>query len=175
MHLKNLILGLAVIAVVFGLTATLPSSEVAAYPSFYNSNCASCHGAAPQTCDGCHFHKGTLSASTDKAEYIPGEAMIVTLSGGTEGGWIGAVLRDHNNQFVNYIGGEGFPVDIPASAPANPGDYNWTAYWFGSNGTDHLERSTPVTVTVVTDPSGVGEAGGIVQETWGRIKSFFKK
>jgi hypothetical protein len=178
MNRKKNTLGLLCLAAFLGLLAGSFDSSALAYSTFYGSRCASCHGASPTTCDGCHTHKGTLSAVTDQDTYAPGSPLVVTLRGGQEGGWIGAILYDENGEAVVDVSGQGFPVDLPATAPMEPGLYEWNAAWYGNNnGTGHIERLTPVAIQVTQDPAGVEDDPGAstLQRTWGKIKSFFQR
>lgn len=165
------------IAIALGLVVTmgLATSSALAIPDFYDSHCETCHGGA-RSCDGCHFHRGALSASADKDGYAPGDPVVVTLNGGTQGGWIRAILYDENNTMVGLTNHVPFPVDIAATAPMEPGAYHWEAAWFGSTGTSHLEERTPVMIAVSDPPASVEDEGepGYLTETWGKIKNFFR-
>jgi len=156
------------------LASGLWSMSCFANGSWYDSHCSPCHDAAP-TCDGCHEHSGSLSATSDQGEYQPGAPLVVTLHGGTRGGWIRGILYDAGGQEIVVVGGEEFPVDLPASAPDEPGDYHWNAAWFGSNnGVGHLERLTPITIRVIEDPASVEEEEPtIYRKSWGKIKGYF--
>jgi hypothetical protein len=165
-----------------GLTVQPANAE----PSFFSSDCAGCHSDDTPTCAGCHNHRGSLSAVADQAEYAPGAAVTVTLSGGSANGWIRALLYDDQNvELYRATGptgtgdnGQGdpvtFPVQLTASAPTQAGDYVWEAAWFGNNdGSGHLENRTPVTIHV-TGSSGVSDPREDGDSTWGAIKSLYK-
>ena len=137
------------------LLAAVWAPPAQAISSYYTNNCASCHGATPTSCNGCHAH-GThssssktdinLSAVTNKTSYAPGEAMTVTVTGGYRTGWVRVILLDQNMTEIGRSscpGGEGgcttsvFPVTFPTSgntltAPATPGTYTWAAAWYGN-------------------------------------------
>ena len=74
------------------LLGTLSVSGAHAESSFFNSDCAGCHNNDNPTCNGCHHHRGTLSATADAAQYEPGAPVTITLHGGTRGGWIRGLL-----------------------------------------------------------------------------------
>ena len=38
--------------------------QAGAYPSLYTARCATCHTDDTPSCDGCHEHRGNLSASS---------------------------------------------------------------------------------------------------------------
>jgi hypothetical protein len=170
------------------LTVLLWTLPVQAFPSFFSQRCASCHSDDTPTCNGCHNHRGTLQAWTDQPEYEPGQLVTVTLDGGTQSGWIRAILYDENGiELVRATGptgtgddGQGnpveFPVDLQAPAPADPGDYTWEAAWFGNqnDASGHFEVRVPVTVHV-TPPSAAPDPGTRDRpDTWGRIKRFYR-
>lgn len=148
-----------VLVVGFGL---LPGS-VQAYPSLYDNRCASCHSDDTPSCDGCHEHKENMSAEADQVAYDPGSIVTVTLNGGSRGGWVRGLLYDQDGAEVaratgpTGTGDDGlgnpvtFPVTMQANAPVTPGQYTWSAAWYGapdSGGGVHTESSVPVTVTV---------------------------
>ncbi|MEA3277460.1 MAG: hypothetical protein U9Q81_19690 [Pseudomonadota bacterium] len=124
----------------------LSSGPAAAKSTYFAEDCASCHTDDTQTCDGCHHHGGVNhQAFTDLASYLPGEDVIVSFNGGTESGWIRAILYDDQGiEIARSTGpdGEGdagsgstdleFPVFLTAPAPADPGFYTWAVSWFGS-------------------------------------------
>lgn len=135
-------------------TLVLGIPEARAVPSFYDSNCAGCHGAVtatnPGTCNGCHSH-GThtqiagsdinITGITDKSSYAPGESVSVTVTGGNRSGWVRAVLFDENLNEVarsSCPGGMGgcttsvFPATLTAPAPAVAGTYTWAVAWYGN-------------------------------------------
>lgn len=156
----------ALIVLVGALMVVIGVAErTAAYSTFFESRCRSCHTDDTQTCDGCHYHRGYLWAEADQASYEPGAMVTVTLHGGTWGGWIRAILYDDLGQEIDRAqgptgtGDDGlgnpveFPVDLQAPAPLEIGEYVWSAVWYGSDnaGIDHLELGTPVTVTVEVD------------------------
>lgn len=164
---------------------------VAAFPSFWTSRgCSSCHADDSVTCNGCHFHRSPLSAVAGQSQYYPGSPVTVTLYGGSQSGWIRALLYDQNNVEVarregpTGTGDDGlgspvvFPVAMTATAPVAPGTYIWNAAWYGNtanSGSAHGEVRVNVTITVVPDPAGApGEDGGTVwQRSWGKVKERF--
>jgi len=146
--------------------------RTAADEVLYESRCRACHLDDSPTCVGCHRHRGVLSAAADQATYLPGHPVTVTLSGGAAGGWLRALLYDHNGLEVARVSGPSgsgddglgdpvqYPVQLHASAPMAEGDYTWNAAWYGSNdlGTTHLERLVPVAIHVFIDTA--------VDESW---------
>jgi hypothetical protein len=165
----------------------LISSAALAYPSLFDSQCLSCHSDDTPTCNGCHEHKGNLSASADQDSYLPGEPVGVVLSGGQQYGWIRARLYDNNDLLVYQAsgptetgddGGSGdvvFPVSLEGTAPIEPGTYVFEAAWFGGNvsGSSHLEARTPVTIVVESD--GTGLPGSDVESlTWKALKALYQ-
>ncbi|PLX93588.1 MAG: hypothetical protein C0619_04260 [Desulfuromonas sp.] len=149
------------------------SSDAQAFPSFYDSNCASCHaGASEPTCIGCHKHgAGNFSGATDKPNYLPGETVSVNLTGDNKGGWVRAMLYDQNGAQVAITQGSAggmsnaviLPATLSAPAPTTPGTYTWQAAWFGNNnGAGHGERervninSFTVLVPAPVDTDGDG-------------------
>jgi hypothetical protein len=189
LHLKTL-RGPGIVVSALLLWSMPGAAPVQAHPTFYTNRCASCHyhtndGA---TCDGCHFHKGQLLATADHTQYGPGDPVVVTLSGGSEGGWIRGLLYDQNNTEIDRrtgptgTGDDGlghpvtFPVTLHGTAPAESGDYTWQAAWFGNtgNGGDtHGELRAPVVIHVVQDPSAV-PIPSFALRTWGRLKTIFR-
>ena len=131
---------------------------------FYTTSCAPCHGASPNTCNGCHAHgihsnrsknNINLVATTNKSTYAPGEAMTVTLAGGYRNGWVRALLRDGTGVIVSRSTPPGStggvttsvlpytftvtPTGTTLTAPTTPGTYTYTAAWYG-NKYDLAER-----------------------------------
>ncbi len=164
-----------------GLLALPPAAR--ARSTFFASRCGSCHTNDTQTCNGCHFHRGSLAASSDQAIYHPGDPVRITLAGGSQRGWIRARLYDQTNAQVDQqsgptgTGDDGlgaavtFPVTLQGTAPAQAGDYTWAAAWFGNSGDGgpaHGEVRAAVVVHVVAFPSAVERA------TWDRIKGFYR-
>ena len=152
-----------------------------AHPSLFSSRCASCHSNDTQTCTGCHHHQGTLTATANQRNYHPGDPVVVTLGGGSKGGWIRALLYNSSNAEIDRRSGptgDGdnskpnsvtLPVQLHGTAPAQPGTYTWQAAWFGNpndGGSAHGENRKPVTIQVVA-PTPV-EA-----RTWGWVKRLF--
>ncbi len=139
-----------------------------AYQSLFFSRCQSCHNDDTPTCAGCHYHRGTLLATSDQAVYRPDQPVTITLGHtGSYSGWIRGILYDHTGAVVDLAtgptgtGDDGlgnpiqFPVTLQADAPAVPGPYTWEAAWYGGNntGTGHLEVRRPVSFTVEPDPA----------------------
>lgn len=175
------------------LAAILSAGPAGAYPTEFTGCAVSgCHTNDSATCNGCHHHRGSLSATRDQSQYYPGQTVTVTLNGGSQSGWIRGLLYDENNVEIarrtgptgtGDDGGSGdvvFPVQMQALAPATPGTYVWKAAWFGNwndGGSVHQEQRVNVTITVVADQSsapGPGD-GGFVARTWGRIKENFSR
>ena len=155
-----------------------------AFSSYFNNRCAACHFDDSITCDGCHHHRGRLSASADRDEYQPGDPIVVTLDGGAKkSGWIRAILYDDQDLEVAIASGPTgtgddsmgdavlFPVELSAVAPEEEGDYTWTATWFGaeSDGSGHLEVGVPVQFHV-TAPVGIAN-----RASWGVLKAARKR
>ncbi len=132
---------------------------VEASPNFYSTECASCHGTNPTTCNGCHQHgPRNLNATTNKTTYEPGEALTVSFSGGQQSGWIRAILYLNNQEVARSTGpssmggGAGFPITFSTMAPDTPGTYTYQAAWFGNTnnggGTHGEERISSNSFTV---------------------------
>jgi P pilus assembly chaperone PapD len=128
----------------------LGSLPAVAHPSFYVSQCTSCHSTTTTTCNGCHSH-GTHSGSaksdinitgtTNKSSYAPGETVTVTINGGYRTGWLRAVLLDQamgelaRSSCPGGMGGcttTGYPATLTAPAPSTPGTYVWAVAWYGN-------------------------------------------
>jgi hypothetical protein len=140
------------------LCLVFPASGARACDFFYASvtegNCASCHGAPPNTtitCNGCHKHGAhdsgdnmNLRATTRQRYYSPGQMVKVVLMGGYRSGWARTLLYDHDGNEVARntgtvktgavapSGGTGLPGYLNAPAPIEPGTYTWTAAWYGN-------------------------------------------
>jgi hypothetical protein len=132
--------------------------------------CTGCHTTADfpsGTCAACHGHgthpnstKNTMNitAAPDKATYLPGEAMAVSVRGGYRSGSARAKLWDKDCSSVScnsqdYVVGKGYLLngqDAPFggnlnttlnwNAPTVPGTYIWSASWYG-NIYDRVERN----------------------------------
>jgi hypothetical protein len=169
------------------LLCGLGFTQAGAYPSLFESRCASCHSDDSASCDGCHEHRSSLSAETSQPVYNPGEIINVTLDGGSQGGWVRGLLYDQNGTEVDRKGGptgtgdDGlgspvtFPVSLQATAPTTPGEYTWSAAWFGapsSGGGSHMETSVPVTFTV----EGVSHVPDepLAGSSWDRVKALYR-
>jgi hypothetical protein len=166
-------------------------SPALAEPSFFTSDCAGCHTNDHATCNGCHHHRGTLSATASAAQYEPGAPVIVTLHGGTESGWVRGILYNELNvEIARRTGptGDGdnslpgavtFPVQFNVTAPLTAGDYTWQAAWYGNTGDGgsvHGENRTPVVIHVVGGTSSVpNDEPGVIRQTWGKIKNAFRR
>ena len=169
----------------------LTATSAFAYSTYFSQRCASCHSNDTATCDGCHHHGPSgLKATANAAVYAPGDPVGVTLNGGSQHGWIRAILYDQNNLVVSLAtgptgqGDDGqagavvFPVQLTASAPDSDGDYTWQAAWWGgavSGGGSHLEVRRPVTIHVEGTTTGVPDepTGYVFDPTWSRIKSLY--
>lgn len=173
------------LVLLLGLAVTRSSAE----PSFWQQcSGALCHANDTVSCNGCHMHKGSLVATANQPTYNPGQLVTVRLNGGTEHGWIRALLYDQSNQEIDRATGPTgtgddnlgnpvvFPVFLEAPAPSQPGDYVWRAAWFGNqDGNAHIERTTPVTIRVVQNPADVPDEGPSVSKgTWGRIRGLYR-
>jgi hypothetical protein len=168
-------------------------SSAGAEPSFFNSRCATsgCHTNDSATCDGCHQHRGNLSASANLSQYAPGDPVTITLHGGQEGGWVRGILYNELNQEIarrsgpsgsgddNQSGDVTFPVTFHVTAPAVAGNYTWQAAWYGNpnnSGSTHSETRTPVVIHVVGSTAGAPEVPpGFIERTWGKIKDSFRR
>jgi len=169
------------------LLILISAGPALAHSSFFTSRCLACHQDDTPTCNGCHHHHGNLSATTDKTSYLPGEAVQVTLHGGTQHGWIRARLYDENGLLVDLAtgptgtGDDGgpdpvvFPVDLAGTAPSEPGEYTFEAAWFGSNNnaTGFLEISTPVSIVVESDGTGL-PGSEFMSLSWKSIKALYE-
>lgn len=180
------------LAVFVAAALIAPAGEALSLPSFFSSECSGCHNNDTPTCNGCHHHRGSLSATRDQAQYYPGQTVTVTLNGGSQSGWIRAILYDHLNQQIAIrtgptgTGDDGlgnpvvFPAQLQAPAPNLPGNYTWRAAWFGNwndGGSVHQEQRVSVTITVVENPSDVSgeDEPSFLNRTWGRIKEKFSR
>ncbi|GAB4390716.1 MAG: hypothetical protein Kow0025_24610 [Thermodesulfovibrionales bacterium] len=152
------VLVLLALALVFGLAYAYAPEEAYAFPNLYDNNCLACHSDDAQTCAGCHAHGVhsssakndiNVTATTDKANYTPGEAMTVSVTGGYRAGWVRVILYDNTGAEVDRAQGPNCgtggldngcgsgpefpgPVVLNANAPAAPGDYTFTAAWYGN-------------------------------------------
>jgi hypothetical protein len=179
------VLGVAAVALRVGGAGAFPSE-------FNNCTLSGCHTNDSATCNGCHHHRGSLTATRDQSQYFPGQTVTVTLNGGTQSGWIRGLLYDADNVEIarrsgpTGTGDDGgtndvvFPVQLQAPAPPTPGTYVWQAAWFGNwndGGSVHQEQRVNVTITVVADQSDVtGEdEGTYFSKTWSRIKEKFAR
>jgi len=159
-----------------------------AYSSFFTSRCSSCHSDDTSTCNGCHHHRGAISATANADVYAPGDPLTVTLDGGNRTGWIRGILYDHNSMVVALemgptgTGDDGlgnpviFPVDLETFAPQAVGEYAWEAAWFGHQGNvggDHIETRTPVTIVVDDTGTGIPDWSPIANSSWSRLKSLY--
>jgi hypothetical protein len=182
------------VAALIAAALLVSAGGASALPSFFSSNCAlsGCHTNDTPTCNGCHHHRGSLTATKDQAQYYPGQTVTVTLNGGTQSGWIRGILYDAQNvEIARRTGPTGtgddsqgspvvFPVQLQAPAPGAPGNYTWKAAWFGNwndGGSVHQEQRVNVTITVVQDPGDVadGDSPTFLNKTWGRIKEKFAR
>jgi len=162
-----------------------------AEPSFFSSRCASCHTDDSVTCDGCHNHRGSLSASADQAEYFPGDPVTIHFNGGQEHGWIRALLYDHTGAEIDRASGptgtgdDGlgspvvFPVSLHGTAPMEAGAYTWQTTWFGNSndgGPNHGESPrVNVVIHVVSNPAAAPDPEpNFLYRSWGRIKEYFR-
>ncbi len=128
----------------------LHAPGVAAYSSYYTSNCTSCHSPTVTTCNGCHAHGAhsssakadvNVAGTLDKTSFAPGETVSVTIAGGYRTGWIRAALFDQSGTELarsSCPGGQGgctssvYPVTLTAPAPTTPGNYTWAVAWYGN-------------------------------------------
>ncbi|MGD2112273.1 MAG: hypothetical protein PVI50_02725 [Gammaproteobacteria bacterium] len=156
--------------------------------------CSSCHTSSDfpsGTCAACHAHgthpnsnKNTLNvtATPDQATYLPGEAMMVTVTGGYRNGSARAKLWDKDCSSVacssqdyvvgkgNLLNGQNAPfggnttTTLDWTAPTAPGTYTWSASWYG-NIYDESERGGGTTFGALwlADP---GNGPGTGDPTW---------
>ena len=126
-----------------GLLAAVLAWAALAWPgqplarsNYYSSQCASCHGSSPTTCNGCHYHAGNLSVSTDKTSYAAGATVTVTIGGGTQSGWLrGMVFDASGKELARSSNSATFPIKITVPAPTAAGSYTWTAGVYVNGGT----------------------------------------
>ena len=172
---RSSILLLAALAI-FALAA-----PVSAYPTFFDQRCASCHSNDTATCNGCHHHGPSgLSAAADASSYSPGAPVTVTLSGGSQHGWVRGILYDENDVVMALASGptgtgddsQGgavtLPVQLSAAAPITAGAHAWQAAWFGAEnagGGAHSEVRRSVTINV--------EATPVDDTNWSNIRSLY--
>ena len=159
---KAIVLFFFLLFAAFGIG--VPNAD--ARSTFFNDRgCISCHGAAGSpTCNGCHHHGPSgLKATTvpsGKTTYAPGETVTISLTGGSQSGWIRAILYRDNVEVARSTGtatggmggGPGFPITFTTTAPSAPGSYTYAAAWFGNSndsGSTHGEvRASSVSITV---------------------------
>ncbi len=123
----------------------------------------------------------------DQGAYDPGSIVTVTLNGGSRGGWVRGLLYDQEGTEVaratgptgtgdNGLGNPvTFPVTMQANAPATPGQYTWSAAWFGapnSGGGAHTEDSVSVTVNVEAASAVPDEPQAF--SSWDSIKALYR-
>jgi len=144
----------------------LSASPAEAHPDYFYSKsygCSGCHTQATSpTCNGCHHHGAvSLQAVTNKGTYAPGETITATLSGGSQAGWIRAILYDQTNTQVAMSSGNAsgqghstsFPAHLSAPAPLTPGKYTWKMAWFGNNdGAGHVQVGVKTNAFTVKIP-----------------------
>ena len=154
---KELILGICITALL-AFAAWAPNAN--ARSSFYNNECAGCHGGdyTTSTCAGCHAHgthgdsgKGgiNINATPDSTTYNPGDTIVVQVEGGYRPGWVRVQMWDLDCNIANtcnqsnvlaeeslYTSGSQVdfpgPVALTATVPDTPGDYTWYAGWYGN-------------------------------------------
>ena len=154
--------------------AVVPNVGNAQSGYFTSRGCSGCHTPAPITCNGCHGH-GThptlakdsmnLIATTDKASYVPGDDITVTLAGGyIPGSWVRVNVYANNGVLLvsnktdcpykasNYSASCDLPVTLKTRAVA--GMTGLYVAWMGhENDSDDAARGTPIPPTSVI---GVG-------------------
>jgi hypothetical protein len=123
----------------------LQGSEAMAQSSYFSSRgCTGCHSTpVVASCNACHYHGNrSLSATTSKTSYAPGETVSVTLTtGSTRSGWIKAILYDQTGAQVAVSSGSAsgmgasttFPATLTAPAPLLNGMYTWKMAYFGNS------------------------------------------
>lgn len=164
------------------------SSDASARPGFFGEHCSLCHDNDNETCNGCHHHgPQNLSATTDKAEYAPGEQVIVTFDGGNKTGWFRAILYDQSGSEIDRATGPThmgddrqpnpveFPVTLTAMAPSGAGQHTWEAAWWGSPydiGNEAAYPHGPEVRTQVTVT--VKQLTPVEPTTWGKIKALWR-
>jgi hypothetical protein len=170
--------GRAIVLFVFAavlVVVQLWGTEAQSRSSFFTGRgCATCHSApVAATCNGCHYHgSSSLRGTTAKTIYAPGESVTVTVSGGSQSGWIRAALYDQNNNRIAVSSGNAsgmgssttYPATLSAPAPATPGTYTWKAAWYGNSqntGSAHGEvtvntNSFTVAAPLDTTPPVIG-------------------
>jgi len=136
-----------------------------------------------------------MTAWLDHDGYRPGSQVRVTLHGGQQGGWMRALLYDHNNNEIARASGptgsgdDGFdwlvhfPVSLETVAPSLPGVYEWAVAWYGSYDSqvgEHIEVRIPLPMVVMDDMTAVPndsddlhDGAGQRSTTWGAIKALF--
>ncbi len=177
-RLSNLLKIVPIVVPLMVLGGFLETSD--ASPELFDQLCATCHRDDSPTCAGCHNHRGELTAATDRVFYAPGQLVRVTLSGGTEPGWVRGILYDEEENEIDRAAGPtetgddgspadsvGFPVLLEAPAPLEAGTYTWRAAYYGvfhPVELTHDEEWTPVTVVVDTTTA----------RSWGTVKAQFR-
>lgn len=139
-----------------GLTFACIANVATANSAYYDSDCASCHGAAPaspRTCTGCHYHathpaSGTgvvdvtqfnLVATTDKTSYTTGETITVRLTGGnkSEESWTRLRLYAVNGTALNTTCTPRCSFTYALTTRAVAGMTRLRVGWYGNESREH--------------------------------------
>ena len=159
--------------------------------------CSACHGSTT-TCAGCHGHgvhpdngKDSLNvvATTDKTDYIAGETVIVSITGGYRSGWVRAKLWDKDCSVIGCLSNDAVaaasntcpscpvgvggvdgvtsefpgPVIITFPAPNISGTATWSASWYGNDfDLDRIGGSAAFGPLWLMDPSNANHGDEIV-------------
>ncbi len=161
---------------------------MSARPELWDLQCSSCHADDTPSCAACHNHRGALTATPVRSQYLPGEPVEIAFEGGTEPGWIRALLYDEKGNEIDRLRGPpqsgddargladadsvAFPLQLVGGARSKPGTYIWRAAYFGIfhiQNVIHEEEWTSVTITVA-DPDSIA-----ADPSWGEIKSLYGK
>lgn len=155
----------ALLVAALTVTSSFTAEALARSSYFTSRGCKHCHSDSAVTCNGCHYHSGTLTATKNKSTtYQPREMVTITLTASNaRPGWVSARLYDHSGREIARSAGDEsgkggsamFPAVVSAPAPAAPGKYTWSIACFGNaNGSGvgdiHGEKVVRVPVTVAS-------------------------
>ncbi len=150
--------GLAKAAWFLGFVLAGMVTVATASQSYYDTECSSCHGAAPanpRTCTGCHYHathpatnsgvdvtQFNLTATVNPTTYKVGDTISVTVAGGNNAtaSWMRLRLLDANGTQLNAcdhttVGGCGIGKTLTTRAVA--GMTQLKVAWYGNKAHEH--------------------------------------
>lgn len=179
---------LALLVVTLTIVYSTIATVALGLPELWDRHCSSCHMDDSPTCAGCHNHRGEIKATPLRHQYWPGEQVEISFEGGTQPGWIRALLYDENGNEIDRLTGPSesgddargqadadsvaFPLYLTGRAPSIPGLYTWRAAYFGIfhlRDADHDEDWVSVTLRVADPDSAAADP------SWGAIKAFYRR